>query len=109
MNTAQILKVYECVSKKDRSGISLLQISRETKIPGSLVRDYLSTFSNFFVSIGGSSRYTLNRLTNTNNTKESLVAQIQKTEREQAFAWFGFAIFSCGIAVAISVNVFNGS
>ncbi|MFT6100354.1 MAG: hypothetical protein ACJAYF_002908 [Arenicella sp.] len=109
MKTVQILKIYEYVSTKDRLGVSFLQISRETNIPISTVRKCLTEFSSFFVKVGGSSSYTLNRLTNATNSIESLITKIEKTKRQQALACLGFAVFTCCMAVVISIIAFNGS
>jgi hypothetical protein len=109
MNTSQILKIYEFVSERDRTGVSFLEIARETRIPVALVRKHLIEFSNTFVSVGGGARYTLNRFSGSKNLKESLVLQVEKTKREQDLAWLGFAVFFCGLVMSISAISFQGS
>ena len=112
MNKVQILKVYDCVSKQNRSGISFLQISRETNIPISSVRKYLTEFSSFFVRVGSSTCYTTNRFSQL-NSKDSLISAIETTRRQKATVRLNLTIFCFGVAVAISSAVFtavlNGS
>ena len=107
MNKDQALRIYECLVEKDRLGIPVLQISRETNIPSDLIRRYLSEFSSFFTRVGNSSRYTVNRFSN--KSKDSLVAEINQHKREKASAWVALTVFCCALTVAISTGTYNGS
>ena len=108
MSIVEILEIYDCLSKEDRTGVSLLQICRETKVSSPQVRKYLSVFSGFSVRVGSRSCYTLNRFGGTQCSKKCLIEKIDNTKRDKALTSLGFVTFGCGLAVAISVNAFNG-
>ena len=104
----QVLKIYDCLADKGRPGSSLMQIARETNLPGALVRKYLSQFSNIFVSVNGSSRYAHNRLADSNlhTSRDAVIHKIDetlaraRTDAVMLFAGAAGAIF-CAIIVAV--------
>lgn len=92
MNSSDILKIHDCLSEKDRAGLSAMQIAQEINVPGGDIEKYVSKFSKSFVRVGESSKYTLNRFSSPNNSRKVLLAEIRKAKNERAFIYFCFSV-----------------
>lgn len=103
------LEIYDCLSGKDRQGLSVLTLSRELNLPVSTVNKCLSKFGSVFSRVGNSDCYSINRLRSASDPRKLLIQEVAKREREQACFWLSFCVFVQGVVVYVSVVSFGGA
>ena len=102
MSSVKALKIYDYLTSKDKGGVSLLTIARETGTSTSEIKNIVNKFPKSFVQVGASPQYTVNSFSSVKDHERYITSEIKK----QKMVWVGFSlcIFTALLSAVITIN-----
>lgn len=100
MNTKEAELIYDYLSTQGKKGSGYLTISNVTGIQPTTLHEFLKKYSEFFVSVDGTSSYRLKSRGGFDGSKQSMIDILVIKKRNKKVFW-------CLVCVSIFLSLFS--